>query len=80
MTAKKSKKLGFEEGVQEIERITAAMDSGEMSLDEAITAYERGLTIIRTLEADLASYQKRIEQIDPETGEIHDFEELHHEL
>ena len=36
------KKLTFEEAMQELEKLVDSLDKGDISLDEAIAAYERG--------------------------------------
>ena len=79
MTAKKKKELTFEEGLSQVEEITAAMDSGNMALEDAIRAYEEARVILHGLEEQLAGYKKRIELIDPETGEIQPLEERTHD-
>ena len=75
MPAKKTKKPSFEEGIREIEAITEQLSGGELPLEESLKAYERGVALVRALEEELQSYRKRIEQIDPESGEITEFEE-----
>ena len=35
-------KLSFEEAMQELEKLVDSLDKGDISLDEAIAAYDRG--------------------------------------
>ncbi len=35
-------KLTFEEAMQELEKLVDSLDKGDVSLDEAIAAYDRG--------------------------------------
>ena len=35
-------KMTFEEAMKELERLVDALDKGDVSLDEAIAAYDRG--------------------------------------
>ena len=65
----------FETRVAEVEAIAAALGEGEMPLSEAMQAYEKGVALIETLKQELASYRRRIEQVDPGTGEIAPFPE-----
>ena len=44
------KKLNFEEGMQELERLARALESGEMSLEESFAAYERANELKKALE------------------------------
>ena len=38
----KLEKLTFEEAMQELEKLVDSLDKGDVSLDEAIAAYDRG--------------------------------------
>ncbi len=65
----------FETRVAEVEAIAAALGEGEMPLSEAMQAYEKGVALVGELKKELASYRRRIEQMDPGTGEISPFPE-----
>ncbi len=80
MSAKKEKNLSFEARIAEAETIAAALGEGEMPLEDAMKAYERGVAIVRALEEELAACRKRIEMLDPETGEVRPFEEIEHDV
>ncbi len=43
----KAKKPSFEEALAEVEKRVAALESGEVPLEEAIESYERGITSIQ---------------------------------
>ena len=70
MTAKKKGKLSFEEGMAALEDRIAAISGGELSLEDTMKAYEEGVTLAAQLEELLAQHERRLERIDPETGEI----------
>lgn len=74
MAAKKRPKVSFEEGMDELARIVSRMQAGELPLEEMMASYEQGMALADALDALLASHEKRIEQIDPETAEITTFE------
>ena len=74
MTPKKRPKVSFEEGMDELARIVSRMQAGELPLEEMMASYEQGMALADALDALLASHEKRIEQIDPETAEITTFE------
>ena len=74
MAAKKRPKVSFEEGMDELARIVSRMQAGELPLEEMMASYEQGMALVDALDALLASHEKRIEQIDPETAEITTFE------
>lgn len=75
-----AKKQTFEAGMSELEALTARLEAGDMTLDETMKTYEKGVTLAAQLERQLEDSRKRIEQIDPETAEITPFEEKNHGL
>ena len=75
-----AKKQTFEAGMSELEALTARLDTGDMTLDETMKTYEKGVTLAAQLKRQLEDSRKRIEQIDPETAEITPFEEKNHGL
>lgn len=70
-----ARKQTFEAGMSELETLTERLAGGDMTLDETIKTYEKGVTLAAQLSQQLADCQKRIEQIDPDTAEITPFEE-----
>ena len=75
MAAKKKKELSFEEGMVQLEQLVGRLSESELSLEESIALYEQGAQLAAQLEAQLAQQKKRIEMIDPDTGEIEEFVE-----
>ena len=75
-----AKKQTFEAGMSELEALTARLETGDMTLAETMTTYEKGVTLAAQLKRQLEDSRKRIEQIDPETAEITPFEEKNHGL
>lgn len=75
-----AKKLTFEAGMSELEALTARLETGDMTLDETMKTYEKGVTLAAQLKRQLEDSRKRIEQIDPDTAEITPFEEKNHGL
>ncbi len=75
-----AKKQTFETGMSELEALTVRLETGDMTLDETMKTYEKGVTLAAQLRRQLEDSRKRIEQIDPETAEITPFEEKNHGL
>lgn len=75
-----AKKQTFEAGMSELEALTARLETGDMTLDETMKTYEKGVTLAAQLKRQLEDSRKRIEQIEPETAEITPFEEKNHGL
>ena len=55
--------LSFEAALKRLEEIVRKLESGEASLDEAITLYGEGDRLKQQCEARLAAAQAKIEQI-----------------
>jgi exodeoxyribonuclease VII small subunit len=53
----------FEEAQKELETIVQRLESGDASLDEAITLWERGEELYRICSAKLDAAQGRIEEL-----------------
>ena len=75
-----AKKQTFEAGMSELEALTARLETGDMTLDETMKTYEKGVTLATQLKRQLEDSRKRIEQIDLDTAEITPFEEKNHGL
>ena len=75
-----AKKQTFEAGMSELEALTARLETGDMTLDETMKTYEKGVTLAAQLKRQLEDSRTRSEQIDPETAEITPFEEKNHGL
>ena len=54
---------GFEAAQRELEEIVQRLESGQASLDEAITLWERGEELYRLCAAKLDSAQGRIDEL-----------------
>jgi exodeoxyribonuclease VII small subunit len=51
----------FEDELKELEAIVARIDSGELSLEESIDAFERGIGLVRVLNHKLDEIEKKVE-------------------
>ena len=52
--------VSFGDGLAELERIVASLESGELDLEESLTRYERGVALLRQLQARLTDAQQRV--------------------
>ena len=62
MTVKKND-MSFEEALKELEKIVEDLNNGDMELEKAITAYEKGIQLKNICEERLKNAQERIELI-----------------
>lgn len=58
----------FEQALKELEEIVRKLETGELSLDESISLYERGQKLKAECEARLANARARIELIQQGSG------------
>ena len=73
------KELSFEDSLAELESIVDRLENGQGSLDDAITAYERGSQLKRHCQTKLDEARMKVEKIRlPEDGGsavVSDFDE-----
>ena len=53
----------FEEALKELEGLVEKMESGEMGLEEMVTAFEKGQTLVKSCTERLNEVERRIEVI-----------------
>jgi len=55
--------LSFEQALQELERIVRQLEQGQVPLEEAVKAYERGAALKKRCDALLKEARTKIEEI-----------------
>jgi len=55
--------LSFEDALKELEAIVKQLEQGQVKLDDAINAYERGAMLKRHCEQKLAEAKMKVEKI-----------------
>ena len=63
----------FEAALAELETLVAAMESGDLTLEQSLTSYQRGAELLKFCQAKLADAQERVRIL--EAGELKPFEE-----
>ena len=56
-------KLSFEEAIKELGSIVGKIEQGEIPLQDSLTQYERGMSLIQHCQTILKKAEKRIEKI-----------------
>ena len=59
--SRKPKESGFEGTLAELEELVARMEAGNLPLDEALRAFERGVQLTRECQAALQTAQQRVQ-------------------
>ena len=57
--AKKDRK--FEEALEELEKVVERLESGELSLEDSLAAFEEGVKLVRFCNQKLTEVEKKIE-------------------
>jgi exodeoxyribonuclease VII small subunit len=60
----------FEEAVAQLEQIVAAIESGQIGLEESLAKYEQGMELVKRCRGILDKAEKRIEQLTEKNGEL----------
>ncbi len=73
-TMRMPEELSFGEGIQELEGIVAALEGGQLELEDSLTRYERGVALLRALQSKLADAQQKVTmligELETETAEM----------
>lgn len=57
------KKLSFEDALKQLDQTVKQMESGELSLDESLKAFEGGIALVRDCQAQLDSAEQKIQTL-----------------
>ncbi len=60
---KEHKDLRFEEAIEQLEAILEQIEAGNLGLEESLSGYERGMTLIGHCRSLLAKTEKRIAEL-----------------
>ncbi len=71
-TGRDPEEMAFGEALAEVEAIVAALEGGQLELEDSLTRYERGVALMRTLQTRLADAQQRVTML---MGELETEEE-----
>ena len=70
MTAKKPTPINFEQSLQELETLVEQMEKGELSLEDSLKHFERGIELTRSCQAALRLAEQKVEQLLEKNGQI----------
>ena len=60
---KEVKNISFEEALNELESIVQKLESGQVKLEEAVAAYEKGVQMQKICEEKLKEAQMKVEKL-----------------
>jgi exodeoxyribonuclease VII small subunit len=58
----------FEDELKDLETIVNQIDSGELTLEESITAFERGVALVKALNSKLDEVERKVELLTRSAG------------
>lgn len=62
--------MSFEESLAELEGIVEKLEKGQLSLDESLMLFEKGIKLVRECNDKLKNAQQKVEQLIEENGEL----------
>ena len=76
-TTKKSKPLDFEKALKELESLVETMEQGEISLEDSLKQFERGVDLTRQCQTALKEAEQKVQILinKSEQAELEDFQE-----
>lgn len=69
--AKTASPGSFENALTELEQVVADMEAGQMPLEQSLTAYQRGMELLKYCQATLRDAQQQVKIL--EMGSLNDF-------
>ena len=72
LVSKKKTSVNFEKALEEFENLVVRLEEGELSLEDSLKCYERGITLSRSCQSALEEAEQRIQMLDERTGELED--------
>jgi exodeoxyribonuclease VII small subunit len=55
--------LTFEQALQELEKVVQQLESGELSLEQSLALYERGMALAKLCEGRLDEAEQKVSQL-----------------
>lgn len=62
--------MSFEKSLAELEGIVEKLEKGQLSLDESLMLFEKGIKLVRECNDKLKNAQQKVEQLIEENGEL----------
>lgn len=66
-------KLNFESALKELETLVTSMEKGELSLEDSLKTFERGINLSRQCRDILHKAEQRIAVLDKDSGQLEPF-------
>ncbi|MCX4193314.1 exodeoxyribonuclease VII small subunit [Methylophaga sp. OBS1] len=67
--ASKQKKLDYEAAVKELETLVERLEQGDISLEESLKLYERGVLLTRDCQDSLKAAEQKVQMLLQQSGQ-----------
>ena len=74
MAKKDNKEFNFEKALENLEELVSSMENGELSLEDSLKAFERGIKLTRECQAALKDAEQKVQVLINEEGDTEDME------
>ena len=74
MAAKKPTAFNFESALEELEELVTSMEDGELSLEDSLKAFEKGIKLTRDCQTALKNAEQKVQVLLDENGETEEFD------
>ena len=74
MASTQQPEFNFEEALEELERLVSSMEEGELSLEDSMTAFEKGIKLTRECQKALQKAEQKVQILLNESGETQSFD------
>ncbi len=68
MSTKKTEPASFEDALSELEALVERMESGDLTLEESLSAFERGISLTRQCQEALQAAEQKVEILTARTA------------
>lgn len=73
MSKKKQNPFDFEQALEELETLVTAMEEGDMSLEDSLQAFEKGIKLTRDCQSALKQAEQKVQVLLNDSGETEEF-------
>lgn len=74
MTKKKAGGFEFEQALEDLEELVSAMEQGELSLEDSLQAFEKGIKLTRECQTALKNAEQKVQVLINENGKTEELE------
>ncbi|MCH2356742.1 MAG: exodeoxyribonuclease VII small subunit [Pseudomonadales bacterium] len=74
MTKKQQTRFDFEQALEDLEALVSSMEDGELSLEDSLQAFEKGIKLTRKCQAALKQAEQKVQVLINENGDTEDLE------